>query len=42
MKREAASPLAQPINLQDRLGKLTAKRQEILRPVLDSHAVSFS
>ena len=35
MKREAASPLAQPINLQDRLGKLTAKRQEILRPVLE-------
>ena len=33
MKRApAASP---PINLQERLGKLTAKRQEILRPVLE-------
>ena len=35
MKRETASSLAQPINLHDRLGKLTAKRQEILRPVLE-------
>lgn len=34
MKREASSP-AQPINLHERLGKLTAKRQEILRPVLE-------
>src|SRR5439155_21059724 len=35
MKREAASPLTQPINVQERLSKLTAKRQEILRPVLE-------
>jgi len=34
MKRELASS-KQPINLQDRLGRLTAKRQEILRPVLE-------
>ena len=34
MKRESSSP-AQPINLHERLGKLTAKRQEILRPVLE-------
>ena len=34
MKRENASP-SQSINLQERLGKLTVKRQEILRPVLE-------
>jgi DNA-binding MurR/RpiR family transcriptional regulator len=33
MKRVTGSP--QPINLQERLGKLTAKRQEVLRPVLE-------
>jgi DNA-binding MurR/RpiR family transcriptional regulator len=33
MKRLPASP--QPVNLQERLKKLTAKRQEILRPVLE-------
>src|SRR5438045_9351154 len=34
MKRENASP-SQSINLQERLGRLTAKRREILRPVLE-------
>jgi len=33
MKRPSASP--QTINLQERLGRLTAKRQEILRPILE-------
>lgn len=33
MKSSAASPL--PINLRERIGKLTARRQEILRPVLE-------
>jgi RpiR family carbohydrate utilization transcriptional regulator len=35
MKREPAPPATPPISLQERLGKLTAKRQEILRPVLE-------
>ncbi len=35
MKRDTALPVTRPINLQERLGKLTAKRQEILRPVLE-------
>ena len=37
MKRDtaAASSSAQPVILQERLGKLTAKRREILRPVLE-------
>jgi DNA-binding MurR/RpiR family transcriptional regulator len=35
MKRETASLASQPIHLQERLGKLTAKRQEIVRPVLE-------
>ena len=35
MKRELASLSTQPIHLQQRLDKLTAKRQEILRPVLE-------
>jgi DNA-binding MurR/RpiR family transcriptional regulator len=35
MKLETASPSSQPINLQERIAKLTAKRQEILRPVLE-------
>src|SRR5215475_11946473 len=34
MKRESGSS-KKPINLQDRFGKRTAKRQEILRPVLE-------
>jgi len=33
MKRTSVA--APPVNLQERLGKLTAKRQEILRPVLE-------
>ena len=33
MKRPSAS--SQTINLQERLGRLTAKRQEILRPILE-------
>jgi RpiR family transcriptional regulator, carbohydrate utilization regulator len=33
MKRASAS--SQTINLQERLGRLTAKRQEILRPILE-------
>src|SRR4029077_17617509 len=36
MKRDtAAASSAQPVILQERLGKLTAKRREILRPVLE-------
>jgi DNA-binding MurR/RpiR family transcriptional regulator len=35
MKRDTASASSQPINLQDRIAKLTAKRQEVLRPVLE-------
>jgi DNA-binding MurR/RpiR family transcriptional regulator len=35
MKRDTASAPSQPINLQERIGKLTAKRQEVLRPVLE-------
>jgi DNA-binding MurR/RpiR family transcriptional regulator len=35
MKREIASAPPQPINLQERIATLTAKRQEILRPVLE-------
>lgn len=36
MKRDtAAGSSAQPVILQERLGKLTAKRREILRPVLE-------
>jgi DNA-binding MurR/RpiR family transcriptional regulator len=37
MKRDstAASSSAQPVIVQERLGKLTAKRREILRPVLE-------
>ena len=35
IKRELASPANPPINLHERLEKLTAKRQEILRPVLE-------
>jgi DNA-binding MurR/RpiR family transcriptional regulator len=35
MNRETASLASQPIHLQERLGKLTAKRQEIVRPVLE-------
>jgi DNA-binding MurR/RpiR family transcriptional regulator len=36
MKREQPPSIPQPIHLQERLGKLTAKRQEILRPVLEN------
>src|SRR5947207_8057210 len=35
MKSEPASGSVQSINLQERLGNLTAKRREILRPVLE-------
>jgi len=35
MKREIPSAPSQPINLQERIAKLTAKRQEVLRPVLE-------
>src|SRR6266446_9944612 len=35
MKRETASVPPQTINLQERIATLTAKRQEILRPVLE-------
>ncbi len=35
MKRDAASVPSQTINLQERIAKLTAKRQEVLRPVLE-------
>ena len=35
MKRPAAPSNPQPINLHERLSKLTAKRQEVLRPVLE-------
>jgi DNA-binding MurR/RpiR family transcriptional regulator len=35
MKRETPSAPSQPINLQERIAKLTAKRQEVLRPVLE-------
>src|SRR6266700_3133683 len=35
MKRETAFAPSQPINLQERIATLTAKRQEILRPVLE-------
>jgi len=35
MKRETASAPLQAINLQERIAKLTAKRQEVLRPVLE-------
>ena len=35
MKRETASAPPQTINLQERIASLTAKRQEILRPVLE-------
>ena len=35
MKRETPSTNTRPISLHERLGKLTAKRQEILRPVLE-------
>src|ERR1700739_259459 len=35
MKRDTASAPSQPINLQERILKLTAKRQEVLRPVLE-------
>src|SRR5258705_12084915 len=35
MKRDTASVPSQTINLQERIAKLTAKRQEILRPVLE-------
>src|SRR5436305_14682499 len=35
MKSEPASGSVQSIILQERLGNLTAKRQEILRPVLE-------
>jgi len=36
MKRDPSSPSSgQAVNLHERLGKLTAKRQEILRPVLE-------
>ena len=35
MKRPAAPSNPQPINLHERLAKLTAKRQEVLRPVLE-------
>jgi DNA-binding MurR/RpiR family transcriptional regulator len=35
MKRDTGSASSQPINLQDRIAKLTAKRQEVLRPVLE-------
>jgi DNA-binding MurR/RpiR family transcriptional regulator len=35
MKRETAPAPSQPINLQERIAKLTAKRQEVLRPVLE-------
>jgi DNA-binding MurR/RpiR family transcriptional regulator len=35
MKRDAASVPSQTINLQERIANLTAKRQEVLRPVLE-------
>jgi DNA-binding MurR/RpiR family transcriptional regulator len=35
MKRDTPSAPSQPINLQERIAKLTAKRQEVLRPVLE-------
>jgi len=35
MKRDTASAPSQPVNLQERIVKLTAKRQEVLRPVLE-------
>jgi DNA-binding MurR/RpiR family transcriptional regulator len=35
MMRATAQPFSQPVNLQERLGKLTPKRQEILRPILE-------
>jgi DNA-binding MurR/RpiR family transcriptional regulator len=35
MKRDTASVPSQTINLQERIAKLTAKRQEVLRPVLE-------
>jgi RpiR family transcriptional regulator, carbohydrate utilization regulator len=35
MKRPSPSPSSQTINLQERLGRLTAKRQEIVRPILE-------
>jgi DNA-binding MurR/RpiR family transcriptional regulator len=35
MKRDTSSAPSQPINLQERIAKLTAKRQEVLRPVLE-------
>jgi DNA-binding MurR/RpiR family transcriptional regulator len=35
MKREPTSPTPKPIDVRERLGELTAKRQEILRPVLE-------
>jgi len=35
MKREPTSPTSKPIDVRERLGELTAKRQEILRPVLE-------
>lgn len=35
MKRATAQPLSHPVHLRERLGKLTPKRQEILRPVLE-------
>src|SRR5215467_9530267 len=35
MKRALGLSLPQPIHLHDRIGKLTPKRQEVLRPVLE-------
>ena len=35
MKRDTASVSSQTINLQERIAELTAKRQEVLRPVLE-------
>jgi DNA-binding MurR/RpiR family transcriptional regulator len=35
MKRKTASVSSQTINLQERIANLTAKRQEVLRPVLE-------
>lgn len=35
MKRDTASVPSQTINLQERIAELTAKRQEVLRPVLE-------
>src|ERR1700747_1350157 len=35
MKRDTPSAPSQPINLHERIVKLTAKRQEVLRPVLE-------